>query len=85
MTAIMVVPSPRGVVKIVSPITSSFVLFNTLPRFVQTIEWLPSTHKNSIQPQTPEKEEKPAEQERKMSTTPAIPSKARGQLKKILS
>ena len=81
----MVVPSPRGVVKKVSSIISSFVLFNTLPRFVQTIEWLPSTHKNSIQPQTPEKEENPAEQERKMSTTPGTPSKARGQLKKILS
>ncbi|CAH3180891.1 unnamed protein product [Porites lobata] len=53
--------------------------------FIRTIEWLPSTHKNSIQPQTAEKEEKPPEQERKMSTTPGTPSKARGQLKKILS
>ena len=59
--------------------------YNTLSGFLQTIEWLPSTHKNSIQPQTPEKEEKPPEQERKMSTTPGTPSKARGQLKKILS
>lgn len=41
------------------------------------------THKNSIQPQVSEKEEKPPEQERKQSMAP--PSKARGQLKKILS
>lgn len=50
---------------------------------LQTIEWLPLTHKNSIQPQVSEKEEKPPEQERKQSMAP--PSKARGQLKKILS
>lgn len=51
--------------------------------FIRTVEWLPSTQKNSVQPQITEKEEKPAEQERKMSMGP--PSKARGQLKKILS
>ena len=51
---------------------------------MQTIEWLPSTHKNNIQPQLTEKEEKPPEQaDRKLSMGP--PSKARGQLKKILS
>lgn len=50
---------------------------------MQTIEWFPLTHKNSIQPQVSEKEEKPPEQERKQSMAP--PSKARGQLKKILS
>ena len=50
---------------------------------MQTIEWLPLTHKNSIQPQVSEKEDKPPEQERKQSMAP--PSKARGQLKKILS
>lgn len=41
------------------------------------------THKNTILPQVAEKEEKPPEQERKASVGP--PSKARGQLKKILS
>ncbi|CAH3141284.1 unnamed protein product, partial [Pocillopora meandrina] len=49
----------------------------------QTVEWLPLTHKNTILPQVAEKEEKPLEQERKASVGP--PSKARGQLKKILS
>ena len=51
--------------------------------FSQTVEWLPLTHKNTILPQVAEKEEKPPEQERKASVGP--PSKARGQLKKILS
>ena len=51
--------------------------------FPQTVEWLPLTHKNTILPQVAEKEEKPPEQERKASMGP--PSKARGQLKKILS
>lgn len=51
--------------------------------YLQTIEWLPSTHKNSVQPQITEKEDKLPEQERKVSISP--PSKARGQLKKILS
>ena len=58
-------------------------LWHTSCFLVQTIEWLPLTHKNSIQPQVSEKEEKPPEQERKPSMGP--PSKARGQLKKILS
>ena len=49
----------------------------------QKVEWLPSTHKNSIQPQIIDKEVKPQEQELKVSAGP--PSKARGQLKKILS
>ncbi|XP_068750634.1 uncharacterized protein [Montipora capricornis] len=51
--------------------------------FVRQIEWLPSTHKSSIQPQITDKEEKLPEQERQISVGP--PSKARGQLKKILS
>lgn len=54
-----------------------------MKHLLQTIEWLPATHKNSVQPQITEKEEKPPEQERKLSMSP--PSKARGQLKKILS
>ncbi|XP_074637432.1 uncharacterized protein LOC141895506 [Acropora palmata] len=51
--------------------------------FLRKVEWLPSTHKNSIQPQIIDKEVKPQEQELKVSAGP--PSKARGQLKKILS
>lgn len=51
--------------------------------FIRTVEWLSLTHKNTILPQVAEKEEKPPEQERKASVGP--PSKARGQLKKILS
>lgn len=49
---------------------------------LQIIEWLPSMHKNNIKPQEIEKEEKPVEIEQKPS---APPSRARGNLKKILS
>ncbi|EDO39453.1 predicted protein [Nematostella vectensis] len=50
--------------------------------FLRVIEWLPVMHKNTIKPQEIEKDESPVEVESKPS---GPPSRARGNLKRIMS